>query len=160
MKQNFSIKFIKLLLILTMLFCVVMLFFYSTAGLFAPEELYGNIIDILVAIIIVAIYIIIACNLLKIVFSMDSTPFSLKNVKSFKIIGYLMVLLSLIDALDSIINFKKLDDIVALGIMLEDGIIGIRPTCILYLVLGIMALVLAEIFKKAVKIKNENDLTI
>ncbi len=71
-----------------------------------------------------------------------------------------MVLLSLIDALDSIINFKKLDDIVALGIMLEDGIIGIRPTCILYLVLGIMALVLAEIFKKAVKIKNENDLTI
>ncbi len=44
--------------------------------------------------------------------------------------------------------------------MLEDGIIGIRPTCILYLVLGIMALVLAEIFKKAVKIKNENDLTI
>ncbi|MGU9539463.1 DUF2975 domain-containing protein [Clostridium tepidum] len=160
MKQNFSIKFIKLLLILTMLFCVIMLFFYSTAGLFAPEELYGNIIDILVAIIIVAIYIIIACNLLKIVFSMDSTPFSLKNVKSFKIIGYLMVLLSLIDALDSIINFKKLDDIVALGIMLEDGIIGIRPTCILYLVLGIMALVLAEIFKKAVKIKNENDLTI
>ncbi len=79
MKQNFSIKFIKLLLILTMLFCVVMLFFYSTAGLFAPEELYGNIIDILVAIIIVAIYLIISWNLLKIVSSIHSTPFTSKK---------------------------------------------------------------------------------
>nr|WP_257786845.1 DUF2975 domain-containing protein [Clostridium sporogenes] len=30
----------------------------------------------------------------------------------------------------------------------------------LYLIVGLMALVLAEILKKAVQIKNENDLTI
>ncbi|MCS4471327.1 DUF2975 domain-containing protein [Clostridium botulinum] len=29
-----------------------------------------------------------------------------------------------------------------------------------YLILGLLSLVLAEIFKKAVKIKDENDLTI
>jgi len=133
---------------------------FGFMSLFTPKYIPDGFPNTLTFLLNTGICIIIACNLLKIVFSMDSTPFSLKNVKSFKIIGYLMVLLSLIDALDSIINFKKLGDIVALGIMLEDRIIGIRPTCILYLVLGTMALVLAEIFKKAVKIKNENDLTI
>ncbi len=79
MKEGFSIKFIKVLLILTIFFCGVMLFHYSIAGLFAPGELYGNISDILVALIIIVIYLIISWNLLKIVYSIDSTPFTLKN---------------------------------------------------------------------------------
>ncbi|EKO1913342.1 DUF2975 domain-containing protein [Clostridium botulinum] len=153
MKQNFSIKFIKLLLILIMLFCVVMLFFYSTAGLFAPEELYGNIIDILVAIIIVAIYLIISWNLLKIVSSIHSTPFTSKNVKSFKIIGYLMILLSIVDG---IVNFKEKCNLQ----IMSTGYGSLKISCIFYLILGLLSLVLAEVFKKAVEIKDENDLTI
>ncbi|AVQ39521.1 DUF2975 domain-containing protein [Clostridium botulinum] len=160
MKETFSIKFIKVLLSIIIFGCICVFWKFSFMSLFTPKYISDGFPNMLTFLLNTGIYIIIACNLLKIVFSMDSTPFSLKNVKSFKIIGYLMVLLSLIDALDSIINFKKLDDIVALGIMSEDRIIGIRPNCILYLVLGIMALVLAEIFKKAVQIKNENDLTI
>ncbi|ENK1244619.1 DUF2975 domain-containing protein [Clostridium botulinum] len=153
MKQNFSIKFIKLLLILTIFFCVLVLFYYSTAGLFAPDELYGNIIDILVAIIILAIYIIISWNLLKIISSIDSTPFTLKNVKSFKIIGYLMILLSIVDG---IVNFKKKSNLQIMSI----GYGSLKGSCIFYLILGLLALVLAEVFKKAVQIKDENDLTI
>ncbi|ENK0839601.1 DUF2975 domain-containing protein [Clostridium botulinum] len=160
MKETFSIKFIKVLLSIIIFGCICVFWKFGFISLFTPKYISDGFPNMLTFLLNTGIYIIIACNLLKIVFSMDSTPFSLKNVKSFKIIGYLMVLLSLIDALDSIINFKKSDDIVALGIMLEDRIIGIRPNCILYLVLGIMALVLAEIFKKAVQIKNENDLTI
>ncbi|NFV13042.1 DUF2975 domain-containing protein [Clostridium sporogenes] len=153
MKQNFSIKFIKLLLILTIFFCVVMLFYYSTAGLFASDELYGNIIDILIAIIILAIYLIISWNLLKIIYSLDSTPFTLKNVKSFKIIGYLMILLSIIDG---IVNFKKKSNLQIMSI----GYGSLKGSCIFYLILGLLSLVLAEVFKKAIEIKDENDLTI
>ncbi|ACA54690.1 membrane protein [Clostridium botulinum A2B7 92] len=153
MKETFSIKFIKLLLILTIFFCVVMLFHFSVAGIFAPEELYGNTSDILVSLIIILIYLIIAWNLLKIVYSIYSNPFTSKNIKSFKIIGYLMILLSIIDG---IVNFKKKSnlEIIALGHGCLQG------SCIFYLILGLLALVLAEIFKKAVQIKNENDLTI
>ncbi|PIH04797.1 DUF2975 domain-containing protein [Clostridium combesii] len=153
MKEGFSIKFIKVLLILTIFFCGVMLFHYSIAGLFAPGELYGNISDILVALIIIVIYLIISWNLLKVVYSIDSTPFTLKNVKSFKIIGYLMMLLSIIDG---IVNFKEK---IILQIM-SIGYGSLKGSCIFYLILGLLSLVLAEIFKKAVKIKDENDLTI
>ncbi len=37
---------------------------------------------------------------------------------------------------------------------------SLKGSCIFYLILGLLSLVLAEIFKKAVKIKDENDLTI
>ncbi|APQ96498.1 DUF2975 domain-containing protein [Clostridium botulinum] len=153
MKEGFSIKFIKVLLILTIFFCGVMLFHYSIAGLFAPGELYGNVSDILVALIIIVIYLIISWNLLKIVYSIDSTPFTLKNVKSFKIIGYLMMLLSIIDG---IVNFKEKSNLQIMAI----GYGSLKGSCIFYLILGLLSLVLAEIFKKAVKIKDENDLTI
>ena len=154
MKETFSIKFIRVLLMILIFGCVCMLCKYGLIALFAPEEAPDGFPNIILFLFTTGVYVIVAWNLLKIIFNIDSTPFSLKNVKSFKAIGYLMLLLSLIDALDSIINFKKLDDIVALGIRLDDGIIGIRSNCILYLVLGIMALVLAEIFKKAVQIKR------
>lgn len=153
MKESFSIKFIKVLLILTIFFCGVMLLHYSIAGLFAPGELYGNVSDILVALIIIVIYLIISWNLLKIVYSIDSTPFTLKNVKSFKIIGYLMMLLSIIDG---IVNFKEKSNLQIMSI----GYGSLKGSCIFYLILGLLSLVLAEIFKKAVKIKDENDLTI
>ncbi|ABS32636.1 DUF2975 domain-containing protein [Clostridium botulinum] len=160
MKEGFSIKFIKVLLMILIFGCTCMLGKYGFMTLFAPEKIPDGFPNIILFLFTTGVYIVVAWNLLKIVFSIDSTPFSLKNVKNFKIIGYLMLFLSLIDAIESIVNFKKSDDLVALGIILDKGIVGIRPSCILYLVLGIMALVLAEIFKKAVKIKNENDLTI
>ncbi len=100
-----------------------MLFHYSIAGLFAPGQPYGNISDILVALIIIVIYLIISWNLLKIVYSIDSTPFTLKNVKSFKIIGYLMMLLSIIDG---IVNFKEKSNLQIMSI----GYGSLKGSCI------------------------------
>ncbi|EPY2307060.1 DUF2975 domain-containing protein [Clostridium sporogenes] len=157
MKESFSIKFIKVLLIIIIFGCIAGLWKYGLISLFAPKELPDKFTNILLLLFITGVCLISAWNLLKIVFSIEHTPFTLENVKSFKIIGYLMVLLSLIDC---IVNFKKSNNFMIVGIMLDDGIIGIRANCILYLVLGIIALVLAEIFKKAVQIKDENDLTI
>ncbi|WP_434297967.1 DUF2975 domain-containing protein [Clostridium sporogenes] len=153
MKENFSLNFIKILLVLIVFVCGIMLFHFVLMVLFAPKELFHNISSILVSLLIIAVYLVIAWNLLKIVYSIESNPFTLKNVKSFKIIGYFMIFLSIIDG---IVNLKKPSNFIIMGT--EN--ISIKPSCILYLVLGIMALVLAEIFKKAVKIKNENDLTI
>ncbi|MGO5074059.1 DUF2975 domain-containing protein [Clostridium sporogenes] len=153
MKENFSINFIKILLVLIVFVCGIMLFQFGLMGLFAPKELFHNISSILASLLIIAVYLVIAWNLLKIVYSIESNPFTLKNVKSFKIIGYLMIFLSIIDG---IVNFKKKSNFQIIGI--EYG--SIKGSCILYLIVGLMALVLAEIFKKAVHIKDENDLTI
>lgn len=153
MKENFSLNFIKILLVLIVFVCGIMLFHFVLMVLFAPKELFHNISSILASLLIIAVYLVIAWNLLKIVYSIKSNPFTLKNVKSFKIIGYFMIFLSIIDG---IVNLKKPSNFIIMGT--EN--ISIKPSCILYLVLGLMALVLAEIFKKAVQIKDENDLTI
>ncbi|EPY2307061.1 DUF2975 domain-containing protein [Clostridium sporogenes] len=149
MKESFSIKFIKVLLILTIFFCTAKLF----TGIFASRELYGNAYDLLVYLIISIIYLIISWYLLKIVSSIYSTPFTSKNVKSFKIIGYVMILLSIIDG---IVNFKKKSNLQ----IMSTGYGSLKGSCIFYLILGLLSLVLAEILKKAVQIKDENDLTI
>lgn len=128
-------------------------------GLFAPKELSVDISSIPGFLFVISIYLIITWNLLKIVYSIESTPFTLKNVKSFKAIGYLMVLLSFIDA---IANFKKpsTSNFILLRMQIHNQPICINGSCLFYLILGLLSLVLAEVFKKAIEIKDENDLTI
>ncbi len=159
MKQNFSIKFIKVLLIIIIFCCTVFIWRYSFMGLFAPKELSVDISSIPGFLFVISIYLIITWNLLKIVYSIESTPFTLKNVKSFKAIGYLMVLLSFIDA---IANFKKpsTSNFILLRMQIHNQPICINGSCLFYLILGLLSLVLAEVFKKAIEIKDENDLTI
>ncbi len=64
-----------------------------------------------------------------------------------------MMLLSIIDG---IVNFKEKSNLQIMSI----GYGSLKGSRIFYLILGLLSLVLAEIFKKAVKIKDENDLTI
>ncbi len=98
-------------------------------------------------------YFLIIYDLRKIVYNMDLTPFCFDNVTSFKRIGYYMFSIAIFD---EIINFKTLTGLN----ILHTKYGAIKGSFLMYIVLACMALVLAEIFEKAIEIKNENDLTV
>ncbi len=80
-------------------------------------------------------------------------PFTKENVKSFKKIGYLIFILGLYD---TAINFPTAEGSLLIGTPYG----GIETSIFVYIVMGCLALVFAEVFDQARKIKEENDLTI
>lgn len=113
----------------------------------------GIDINICIWLILCSTYFLIIYDLRKIVYSTNSTPFCFDNVKRFKRIGYYMLFMSV---LDGIINWKKESNFQFIGT--QSG--SLKGSFLMYVILACIALVLAEIFEKAVEIKDENDLTI
>ncbi|EJO5348366.1 DUF2975 domain-containing protein [Clostridium botulinum] len=151
MKESFSIKFIKIFLNIILFFLGCTFLFSIISIIKMPKEALS--IKSIISFIVFILYFITIYTLKKILNSLYSNIFSLNNVKNFKIIGYCMLFLSFIDGF---IKFKEKSNIQ----ILSTSYGSLKVSCIFYLVLGFMALVLAEIFKKAVHIKNQNDLTI
>lgn len=101
------------------------------------------------------VYFLIIYDLRKIVYSTDLTPFCAENIKRFKRIGYYMFFMAVFDG---VINFKSPS---YSGIEIFATQYGsLKGSFLMYVILACIALVLAEIFEKAVEIKDENDLTI
>lgn len=106
-------------------------------------------------VIAVLIFFLTIYNLRKIVYCINSTPFCLKNVKRFKWIGYYMFFMAVIDG---IAKYKSPS---YSGIEIFASHSGsLKESFLIYIILAFIALVLSEIFEKAVEIKDENDLTI
>lgn len=103
--------------------------------------------------VVYLIYFFITYDLRKIVYSTNLTPFCFDNVRRFKTIGYGMFMIGI---LDGIINFKRKSGLE----LLATSYGSLKGSFIMYIILALMAFVLAEIFKNAVKIKEENDFTI
>lgn len=85
----------------------------------------------------------------------NKKPFCIKNVKRFKTIATCILIFGLFD---SIFNHTSG------GIKIIDieypYQFSISASILVYIILGCLALVLAEVFNAAIKIKDENDLTI
>lgn len=110
-------------------------------------------INACVYLILNIIYFLAVYDLRKIVYSTNATPFSLDNVSRFKRIGYYMIVMAVIDG---ILKWKIKSDFDFMGT--QSG--SLKGSFIMYSILACIALVLSEIFEKAVEIKNENDLTV
>ncbi|WP_420848200.1 DUF2975 domain-containing protein [Natranaerofaba carboxydovora] len=84
----------------------------------------------------------------------NNNPFCPKNVLRFRIIGYAILAFSALDFLFNIQDFT--------GTMLLAFIpyFTIKLSTLIFLLLGLLALTLAEIFNLGFKIKKENELTI
>jgi len=80
-------------------------------------------------------------------------PFNKENVSSFKKIAYSIFLLGLFD---TVMNFPTAEGSLLIGTPYG----GIETYIFVYIVMGCLALVFAEVFDQARKIKEENDLTI
>ena len=114
---------------------------------------FGIDINACVYLMLCLIYFLVVYNLRKIVYSTNSTPFSFDNVKRFKRIGYYMIFMAVIDG---ILNWKIESNFNFIGT--QSG--SLKGSFIMYVILAFIALVLSEIFEKAVEIKKENDLTV
>lgn len=148
MKKHFTLNFCKVLLNISLVVSVILLFM-CTLGIFVHKFSLNLIIFPLICLA----YFLIIYNLRKIVYSTNSTPFCADNVKRFKSIGYYMLLISISDA---IINFKSPSNFE----MFATKYGSLKGSFLIYLVITCIAFVLAEIFEKAVILKNEHDLTI
>lgn len=130
---------------------VVMLFSLSSSGI---KQLS---ITILYEIAFIA-FLVIIYQLRKVFKSLTlKEPFTRENVKSFRIIGISIIFIGLFDL---IYNTSKYGINGFYILHLDEQGISSRCGVLIFLFLGIMALVLGEIFKSAIQIKEENNLTI
>lgn len=83
----------------------------------------------------------------------NKNPFNRENVERFKQLGYLIFLVGVID---TVITFPAPGKTLLIGTPYG----GITPEIFIYIILGFLALTLAEVFSQALQIKEENELTI
>jgi amino acid transporter len=98
-------------------------------------------------------YALVMHNLLKISNSLSKTPFIRENVKYFKKIGYIFFILAIVDAFYSSIYFPNEGIGEILGLNITIMLISLA-------ILSLTFLVIADVFEKAIMIKEDNDLTI
>lgn len=118
----------------------------------------GNITNIVSGVgmfILGVIYFIMIVLLLEIVSSSKINIFINTNVKRFRQIGYLLFLNLIMEYVSMLFNGVT-------GIRFIDVAPGIfiTPGMTIYFIAGLLCFVIADAFNQAIKIKNDNDLTI
>lgn len=83
----------------------------------------------------------------------DKKPFDYKNVKRFNHIAKSIFLFGLIQSINKLPSQKGF-------LLIGMPNFNIHADILIYIILGCLALVLGEVFKLAIEIKDENDLTI
>jgi len=89
--------------------------------------------------------------LIKIIFNIDKDPFVIDNVRRLKIIGYLLLANAVIRLAEPIHGSMQ---------FLSIGNYGLTPEKLVYFIIASVCFVISDVFDKAIKIKDENDLTI
>lgn len=155
--QNIKrIKFLKGLLNIIGSFMILLLII-SVCYIIRMDsrELKGILMYLILQLIFIGGYLITIINLLKIFDSLlQKNPFNLDNVIHFKRIGYSIFAVGLIDA---IFNYPKPSS--GLDIM-STSYGSLKPIFFLYLSLSCLAFILGDVFRMAMEIQDENDLTI
>jgi lysylphosphatidylglycerol synthetase-like protein (DUF2156 family) len=84
-------------------------------------------------------------------------PFVDENVKRFRLIGYSVFIIGAFNFIYDIIKYKSQSFYL---LHVEESGISSRVGILIYIILGCFSLILAEIFKMAKNIEEENNLTI
>ncbi len=101
-------------------------------------------------------YFMVIKKLVSILKSIDDTPFVMDNVKSFKIMGYCLWVNSIFEC---IMGYKWSQDTGNIQILATNSG-AFKPVMVICIVSALMCFEMAEVFDKAIRIKEDNDLTI
>lgn len=110
----------------------------------------------MIAILILIIgYFMIVSKLKKILLSIrEKDPFKESNITNFKSIGYYILAIGFVEA---VINYPRPSYGIEI-IATSNG--SIKPVFLLHLVLSMLSFILSDVFRMAMEIKDENDLTV
>lgn len=115
----------------------------------------SKLIELIFLIVYTFNFFVVVIKLMFLLESSEFTPFVFKNVKRLKTMGYCLLFNSIYDC---IMDFRlNLDANIRIFGTENGGISGPMLVCFLA---ALMCFVMAEIFDKAIKIKEEQDLTI
>lgn len=100
-------------------------------------------------------YLVIIVMLIQIINSTNGSPFVINNVKRFRVMGVFLTINTIYECIKGYsANGNSMIIIIGTG----NG--AISPIMVIGVISALMCFVMAEVFKKAVEIKNDNDLTI
>lgn len=147
---NFILYFLLVILLLYTIGAPIALIVQSVH---APSII--SLINMITNLIYTSMYLIVVICLIRIVGSTLASPFIQENVKRFRIMGYCLVINTVFEC---ILGYNAALTSGVTVISTDNG--GITPPMIICLLSALMCFVMGEIFDKAIKIKNESDLTI
>ena len=152
-RLSFLNGLLSIMLIFTILPFTALIFQMFLGG---NAEIRNNILKLIVGLIILASYFMIIFTLRKIIKSIRAKdPFNPINILYFKRIGRYILMVGVIEAIlrYPTPNTTGLD-------ILATSYGSLKPIFFLYLVLSILSYILSDVFGMAMKIKDENDLTV
>ncbi|MBW4827409.1 MAG: DUF2975 domain-containing protein [Clostridiaceae bacterium] len=157
MKNDNRLSFLKGILNLILLGTIL-----SFVGIISYALVEGNgrkidtILRIVMGLIFSGGYFVIVFTLKKILESIrKKDPFNRDNTVYFKRIGYYIFIVGVMDA---IMNYPNPNHS---GLQIISTSYGsLKPIFFLYLVLSILSFILSDVFRMAMEIKDENDLTV
>ena len=158
MQENSKIGILKVLLtIFSVVILLILIISIYSAILYGDfKDQINPIFHAFYFILLFGSYLIIIQLLKKILNTISNgDPFLNDNVIHFKKIGYLVFLIGFIDAIRKypIPNNTGIE-------FLSTPYGSLKPGFFLYLVLSCLAFILADVFRMAIEIKNDNNLTI
>ncbi|PBI39679.1 DUF2975 domain-containing protein [Clostridioides difficile] len=126
--------------------CMIPMFLYDFSS--------DKVIALIARILYFSDYFIVILFLIFIINSTKYSPFVLENVKRFKVMGCCLLINTIIECINGY-NLNT-NNIRIFGT--DSG--GISPIMVISFIFALMCFVIAETFDKAIKIKEDNDLTI
>ena len=137
---------------------ILSVFLYFLLSCMIPMFLYDfssdKVIALIARILYFSDYFIVILFLIFIINSTKYSPFVLENVKRFKVMGCCLLINTIIECINGY-NLNT-NNIRIFGT--DSG--GISPLMVISFIFALMCFVIAETFDKAIKIKEDNDLTI
>ncbi|MRZ80188.1 DUF2975 domain-containing protein [Paeniclostridium sordellii] len=115
-----------------------------------------SVFNAIITLVYILMYLTVVLCLIKIISSTLVSPFIKENVKRFKIMGCCLIVNTVFEC---IIGYNAATISKSVTIIGSDRG-GITPPMIICLISALMCFVMGEVFDKAIKIKNESDLTI
>lgn len=115
-----------------------------------------SVFNAIINLVYILMYLTVVLCLIKIISSTLVTPFIKENIKRFKVMGCCLIVNTVFEC---IIGYNTAAISKSVTIIGSDSG-GITPPMIICLVSALMCFVMGEVFDKAIKIKNESDLTI
>lgn len=134
---------------------VICMFIMGISILFKDFHI-SNVINLFTTTIYALNYFLVIMYLISIIESTYDTPFIISNVSKLKIMGYCLLINSIFECIIGYTSGSNNGFVQVIGS--DNG--AITPIMITLFITSLMCFVIAEVFDRAIEIKEDNDLTI